>query len=606
MAKLPGMPYKASIRKYTQVQFGGLRHNINCSDGEIFDMENISMDSYPYLTVREKRGKYRAASRAATQIYADNGAMLIVTMNKITYNGSNFGIHITDTVSPETAELVRFGDRVVLMPDKKVINLKYKLIGVYEKLTDLPETAELYDGAAVQNMMTGELHLYVWDGGAWVDNGKLVTDMDAIVENEAAVFMDGTLYDEKATANTIKLPNVSAYELTEVMGFREGDAVTITGCTKLTSNNKTPVLRQIEGVDKNNMELGVYLRFSDFCFTMPENADGTTATEYTESSITISRQAPELDVIFEHENRLWGARGKEIFASKLGDPFNWNCFEGLSTDSYYLQTQDKGEITAGISFGYPRFFREDSMTTVYGSMPSAFQTKNTELAGVKSGERKSLERMDGLLFWLSNDGIVIYDGSKTYLQEQAFGDWPISKVIAKAGGRKLYMAADLGKHPFADGERLYAVLCYDAHSGIWTKENNPGIKSMTYMDGTVYALTSDRIITMNGLCGKEAAENGVWSYAEFGDFTDGDLNRKAVSRVQLRMELEEGAWVNIWIGYDGEDWTRIQYLEAGKKRSVYIPVIPRRCDHYRIRIEGGGKWTLYSMARELYVGSAVH
>ena len=93
---------------------------------------------------------------------------------------------------------------------------------------------------------------------------------------------------------------------------------------------------------------------------------------------------------------------------------------------------------------------------------------------------------------------------------------------------------------------------------------------------------------------------------EFGDFTDGDLNRKAVNRVQLRIELEEGAWVNIWIGYDGEEWTRLQYLEAGKKRSVYIPVIPRRCDHYRIRIEGGGKWTLYSMARELYVGSAVH
>ncbi|MGM9558152.1 MAG: hypothetical protein ACI3VP_07840 [Oscillospiraceae bacterium] len=565
-------------------------------------MQNISSESYPYLTVREQRGSYIPASSKATQIYADNGAMLIVSPYGITYNG----IYITDTVSPETAELVRFGDRVVLMPDKKVINLKYRLIGFYEQVADLPETAELYDGAAVRNMMTGELHLYVWDGSNWVDNGKLVTDMDAVVVNEKAVFMDGTLYDEKATANTIKLTNVSAYELTEVMGFREGDAVTITGCTKLTSNNKTPVIRQIEGVDKNPMELGVYLRFSDFCFTMPENEDGTTATEYTESSITISRQTPEMDIIFEHENRLWGAKGKEIFASKLGDPFNWNCFEGLSTDSYYLQTQDKGEITAGISFGYPRFFRQDSMTTVYGSMPSAFQTQRTELAGVKSGEKKSLERMGGLLFWLSADGIVIFDGSKTYLQEQVFGDWTISKVISKAGGRKLYMAADLGKHPLADGERLKAVLCYDAESGLWTKENDPGIKSMTYMDGTVYALKSDGIITMNGLCGKEAAEIGISSYAEFGDFTDGDLNRKAVSRVQLRMELEEGAWVNILIGYDGEEWTRIQSLEAGKKRSVYIPVIPRRSDHYRIRIEGVGKWTLYSMARELYIGSAVH
>lgn len=602
MAKLPAMPYLASIRKYKQVQFGGLRHNVNCADGEIFDMENMSMDSYPYLTVREQRGNYLPAAGEATQIYADNGAMLVVSPYGITYNG----IHITDTASPETAELVRFGDRVVLMPDKKVINLKYRIIGFYEKVADLPETAELYDGAAVRNLMSGEVHLYVWDGSAWVDNGKLVTDMEAIVENQPAVFMDGTLYDEKATANTIKLTDVSAYELREVMGFREGDAVTITGCTKLTSNNKTPVLQQIEGVDKNDMELGVYLRFSDFCFTMPENEDGTTATEYTESSITIERKSPDLDVIFEHENRLWGAKGKEIFASKLGDPFNWNCFEGLATDSYYLQTQDKGAITAGISFGYPRFFREDSMTTVYGSIPAAFQTQRTELSGVKSGEKNSLERMGGLLFWLSADGVVIYDGSKTYLQEQVLGAWTMSKVISKAGGRKLYMAADLGKHPLADGERLKAVLCYDAESGLWTKEDDPGIKSMTYMDGTVYALKSDRIITLNGLCGKEAAEGKLYSYAEFGDYTDGDLNRKAVSRVQLRMELAEGAWVNVKIRYDSEEWTTLKYLEAGKKRSVYIPVIPRRCDHYRIRIEGGGKWTLYAMARELYIGSAVH
>ena len=99
MAKLPGMPYKASIRKYKQVQFGGLRHNVNCADGEIYDMENMSMDSYPYLTVREKRGNYIPASSAATQIYADNGAMLVISPYGITYNG----IYITDTMSPEKA-----------------------------------------------------------------------------------------------------------------------------------------------------------------------------------------------------------------------------------------------------------------------------------------------------------------------------------------------------------------------------------------------------------------------------------------------------------------------------------------------------------------------
>ena len=27
-----------------------------------------------------------------------------------------------------------------------------------------------------------------------------------------------------------------------------------------------------------------------------------------------------------------------IFSSKLGDPLNWNCFDGLATDSYAVET----------------------------------------------------------------------------------------------------------------------------------------------------------------------------------------------------------------------------------------------------------------------------
>ena len=340
---------------------------------------------------------------------------------------------------------------------------------------------------------------------------------------------------------------------------------------------------------------------------MPEGTDGQTVTQYQENAVTIKREVPELKVIFEHENRLWGANGKEIFASKLGDPFNWNCFDGLSTDSFYLQTQEKGEITAGISFGYPRFFREDSMTTVYGSMPSAFQTQVTELLGVKQGEQLSLERMGGILLWLSNKGIVMYDGDQVYLQDQVFGDWKISKVISKADAAKCYVHADLGKHPLADGERILALFCYDATKGIWTKEDDPGIRSMTYMDGVIYALAGTRILMLDNEGELNGEYGAIESFAEFGDFSDGSPNRKAVSKVQLRLEIEEGAFVLVKIRYNSAgEWLTVKQIEAGKKRSVYLPVIPHRCDHYRIRIEGAGGWTLYSMARELYVGSEVH
>lgn len=602
MSKLPMMPYNSGIGKLTQVQFGGLRHHINCGDGEFFDMQNLTAENYPLVSVRKKRGRMEGSvSEEVTQIYADNGAMITVDALGMSYNGYRFYSALYDY---KKTKFVRFGDRVVIMPDKKVLNLKYKILGWGTK-DILPATAEINDAYAVLDQGTGNYEVYIWNGTQFVSNGKLVQRMEIESGEDVASFEDGTIYGESATANTIRLKQTT-YQYLIGQGFKVGDAVTISGCETIPENNKIAIIREIAPVGTET-ENGVLIRFSDYCFKMPEGTDGQTVTKYQENAVTIKRDVPELKVIFEHENRLWGANGKEIFASKLGDPFNWNCFDGLSTDSFYLQTQDKGEITAGISFGYPRFFREDSMTTVYGSMPSAFQTQVTELLGVKQGEQLSLERMGGILLWLSNKGIVMYDGDQVYLQDQVFGDWKISKVISKADAAKCYVHADIGKHPLADGERLLALFCYDATKGIWTKEDDPGIRSMTYMDGVIYALAGTRILMLDSEGELNGEYGAIESFAEFGDFTDGSPNRKAVSKVQLRMEVGEGAFVLVKIRYNSSgEWMTIKTIEAGNKRSVYIPVIPHRCDHYRIRIEGAGDWTLYSMARELYIGSAVH
>ena len=55
MSKLPQIPYGSRLQKMTQVQFGGLRHNDNCADGEIYDMINLSSDHWPCLGTREPR-----------------------------------------------------------------------------------------------------------------------------------------------------------------------------------------------------------------------------------------------------------------------------------------------------------------------------------------------------------------------------------------------------------------------------------------------------------------------------------------------------------------------------------------------------------------------
>ncbi|MFR5421452.1 MAG: hypothetical protein ACLTG4_05485 [Oscillospiraceae bacterium] len=38
-------------------------------------------------------------------------------------------------------------------------------------------------------------------------------------------------------------------------------------------------------------------------------------------------------------------------------------------------------------------------------------------------------------------------------------------------------------------------------------------------------------------------------------------------------------------------------MTAGAKRSFTLPVLPRRCDHFRLRLTGTGAWRLLSLTR---------
>lgn len=84
-------------------------------------------------------------------------------------------------------------------------------------------------------------------------------------------------------------------------------------------------------------------------------------------------------------------------------------------------------------------------------------------------------------------------------------------------------------------------------------------------------------------------EGAVESLAEFGDFVEDDPNKKGTSKLQVRMELDAGASVAVEMEFDSDGtWRAVSTLTATVKRSFYLPIIPRRSDHFRIRFRGTG------------------
>ena len=156
-----------------------------------------------------------------------------------------------------------------------------------------------------------------------------------------------------------------------------------------------------------------------------------------------------------------------------------------------------------------------------------------------------------------------------------------------------------------DGAR-WNLFVLDASAGIWYREDDLEVIDFA-RDGDLYALCADGTVWALGDVREAVGEDegDFLSFAEFGDFDEGSPNRKGVSKIQLRLAVMSGE-LSVKISYDGGEWIPVRTIPASNKGSVYLPVIPRRCDFFRIRFDGTGEWRLYSFVREVYGGSEVH
>ena len=539
--KLPSLVYGDNIVKGKQVAFGGLNHNLGAGDGELWDMQNLTSDYSPLLATRQKRRLLQTLMRP-NGIFSWDG-LAWVDGTTFYYKGVAKG-----TVANSKKTFAALGAYIVILPDKKYYNT------IADEFGNLESS---------------------WTG-------------------TSLTFTNGRLYDEPADANCIQAAGVNWSNF-----FKAGDAVTISGCTKHPENNKTPIIREISGNK---------LYFYENVFTL----DGSGTTPYTESgTLAIRRTMPDLKYVCENENRLWGCDDTTIYACKLGDIFNWNVYDGLNTDSYAVDTGSAGKFTACVSYlGYPIFFKEDHIYKVYGSMPSNYELMGSATLGVASGSDKSLAIAGEMLFYLSGAGFMAYSGGIPQPIGQAFGLERLQNAVGGSDGLKYYVSAE-------NAERKRRLCVYDAQRAVWHIEDETNIIGFCRHDGNTYFLKADGAIyltgTIRGQIGDEE-QDFSW-FAEFADFTESGQNRKGtnnigpnkkgVSKIQVRLELEKGASCTIYLQFDSTgEWIKVGHaMQEGDKRSYYLPIIPRRGDHYRMKIEGTGGCRIYSLVREYYSGS---
>ena len=393
-------------------------------------------------------------------------------------------------------------------------------------------------------------------------------------------FEDGVFAGESAKGNSIVSTG-------EAFPFSVNEAVTISGCGE-ERNNKTAVIREVS-------EDGKTLRFYENSF------------QVWSGEAALKREVPDMDFLCENENRLWGCKGDTIFASKLGDPFNWNVFDGLSTDSFSASVGSAGDFTGAVAYlGYPMFFKESGIYKIYGDKPGNFQVVASSSVGVAKGCERSLCVTGDILFYVSRNGVMAYTGAIPQNISSCFGRRRLEDGRAGTDGIKYYLSV-------RDYNTIagYELFVYDTATGLWHREDDfKLVFAALDANGELCAVKTDinntsfEMWTLGHVRTGNPTETNIASFCEFGDLTETAPNRKGVSKIQLRLYIAPGAQATVKIKYDSEsDWHTVKTLSGGNKDSYYLPVIPKRCDHFRLRIEGVGAWRLYSLTRECYTGS---
>ena len=564
------LPYLSPISRTRSVlyQFGGYCHTRTCSDGQFYEMQNLSAREVPLLCPRRQRGKIRQFSSPNGVFGRDK--LCWVDGTDFYYNGFRVG-----TVSNTEKQFVGMGAYLLIWPDKKYYNIQTGEFGdLGASFTTTGSTVGFTlskaDGTVYEGYTTGaEAPSSPENGTLWLDTSQ--------TPNILKEYSSATQSWVEIASTFVKISFGNLGKL-----FKQYDGVTVSGCTGIA-----------EGINGSH----IIQSCADDWIVVP----GILDSSYNQSEpVTVSREIPDMDFLTESENRIWGCSSKnhEIYACKLGDPTNWNCFEGISTDSYAATIGSDGDFTGACThLGYVLFFKEDMIHKVYGTRPANFQITNSPVRGVKKGSERSLVIVNETLYYHSRNGICAYDGSLPVSISAALGNGSYQNARAGTVGDSYYISMQK-----PDGG--WDLFVYDEASGLWHREDDTQVKWFARVGGELYFIAGDNALyTVNGSTslyeGDEGSlgetEDPVQWFCETGDMGGG--LHEYLAGLQFCFQLAAGSSVTVRLQYDGGEWEEIAQVTCSEKRVFTLPVIPKRCVFLRIRLEGTGEMQLYSIAK---------
>lgn len=595
--KFPTLNEVTRYREMTSA-FGGYNHQLSCQDGQFYDMKNMTSNYYPILSPRDKRGY-------VYQMYKPQG---IIDKEDLIWIDEGFifknGRIVTPTnLTLESSEkmMVKMGAYIVIFPDKVWWNVETDEFGYMENKNVIEGAESVVDFS----ICDGSGAAVTWHDEAYYQKIKpqngdyMMSTMNG--KSVLKVYSASTSLWGAVATTYIKIASKGIGK-----GFELGDGIKITVDLKGADwDYASNIFVNDEGDGMRSTNTYISDKGDDY-ITIIGLLDKNVG--YSNMKVIVERKVPDMAFITECNNRLWGCSedGHEIYCCKLGDVKNWNCFMGISTDSWAVTIGSDGKFTGATTYlGYPMFFKEDCFIKIAISATGGHQIKETRCRGVQKGSGKSLAILNETLYYKSTTGICSYSGSLPSGISESFGDVRYENAVGGAIGNRYYVS-------MSDKEGKYSLFVYDQKTGIWSKEDDTEVlffcqheDDLYFIDAKDNYMKSVRGTLPIGTLDRKLEGKFPWM-VESGDIGYSMVDNKYISRINVRVALDFGTNADFYIMYDSSGIWEHKFNMSGKgTRSFTVPVIPKRCDHFKYKLVGKGGCKIYSITKTIEQGSDI-
>lgn len=628
--QLPKPKMLSSAKRQLVTTFYGLDRTDLCgedtSDGESYftDMKNGGSDSFPFAASRSGRGITKLLDNPANGLLGTD-KLAYVDGQKLIYDGREV---LTDLIDGEK-RLVAFGANILIYPDQKYYNTVTGESGAME-------TAETVSGS--ETILTGNVKYKASDSRITTDDdGNVYISVNYIMgwrgftlnsvlcKSAKESFYMPQLYVDGENATKDSFKNYLRVRIQNGMIEYISSATTVCiglGSDRYTLEDIAWTALPIEAVTAPELtgETGYLwngdtpIKITDGMLYLAEPGDlssvfssigNTSASALVCTYNWTKSNLPRLDHVCVLDNRLWGCRYgmqagstaavNEIYCSKLGDFKKWSTFQGISTDPWYAGVAETGPFTGAVAYGgHPIFFKEDCAYVISGSYPP-YSVTTLHIAGVAQRAARSICEADGALYYKSRYAVMRYTSSSIGSVSDRLGRLP-DAVRACAGSYN-------GKYYLSLAGEIYV---YDTKRGMWCVEDACGAVDFATADGKLYIAggrgdTDGKYPICVSAPGMAAEADMPWSFTT-PRIGYGLPNRKYVSRVLIRLEIGDAALPTVELSRDGGAWEALPCAarvgtDGARTGSIAIPIRPRRCESFRIRVSGIGTYKLTGITK---------